>query len=55
MDDIDIIPGYFVVNSGVVMIVAFLIIISVLIKIWTTVRALPTLRDLEMQRAAEWV
>lgn len=54
MDDIEIISGFFVVNSGVLLLVAFLIIVSVLLKIWTTLRALPTLKDLEMQRAAEW-
>ena len=54
MDDIEIISGFFVVNSGVLLFVAFLIIVSVLLKIWTTLRAMPTLKDLEMQRAAEW-
>ncbi|TGO17692.1 hypothetical protein BTUL_0015g00280 [Botrytis tulipae] len=53
MDDIEIISGFFVVNSGVLLFIAFLIIVLVLLKIWTTLRALPTLKDLEMQRDVE--
>ncbi|PQE05977.1 hypothetical protein CJF30_00004905 [Rutstroemia sp. NJR-2017a BBW] len=57
MDSIDIVPGWLSINSGVLMLLAFLIIISVLYKIWVEVRKLPaaTAKELEMQRAADWV
>ncbi|PQE31776.1 hypothetical protein CJF32_00005068 [Rutstroemia sp. NJR-2017a WRK4] len=57
MDSIDIVPGFLSINSGLLMLLAFLIIISVLYKIWVEVRKLPaaTARELEMQRAADWV
>ncbi|PQE15067.1 hypothetical protein CJF31_00007143 [Rutstroemia sp. NJR-2017a BVV2] len=57
MDSIDIVPGFLSINSGVLMLLAFLIIISVLYKIWVEVRKLPaaTAREMEMRRAADWV
>lgn len=50
MDDIILIPHLFILNSAVILIVGILIIILVLVKVWTAVRAFPTDAELAVCR-----
>lgn len=48
MEDIEIFPPYIAINSGVILFVAALSIVFVLVKLWRTLRHLPSDVELDM-------
>jgi hypothetical protein len=48
MEEIEIFPPYIVVNSGFVLVLVVVFIVFVMARIWSTLRRLPSRRDLEL-------